>query len=65
MVQPIANVAVVRWCCLMQVLVDPADPLATAEFEAERARLDVRFGDPSVPFARTPSSRYPRSHRAR
>ncbi|WP_279609517.1 hypothetical protein [Burkholderia gladioli] len=29
----------------MQDLTDPADPLATAEFEADQARLDALFGD--------------------
>ncbi|MDN7742234.1 hypothetical protein [Burkholderia gladioli] len=40
-----ANGAFVLWNRLMQDLTDPADPLATAEFEADQARLDALFGD--------------------
>ncbi|MDN7429199.1 hypothetical protein [Burkholderia sp. AU45388] len=52
----LANGAFVLWNRLMQDLTDPADPLSTAEFEADQARLDARFGDTSSPPERTPSS---------
>ncbi|WP_186144358.1 hypothetical protein [Burkholderia gladioli] len=52
-----ANGAFMLWNRLMPDLTDPADPLATVEFEVVRARLDARFGDASRPPERTPSSR--------
>ncbi|KGC20209.1 hypothetical protein [Burkholderia gladioli] len=52
----LANGAFVLWNRLMQDLTDPADPLATAEFEADQARLDALFGDASSPPERAPSS---------
>ncbi|MBW5287735.1 hypothetical protein ACS0X5_21670 [Burkholderia gladioli] len=52
----LANGAFVLWNRLMQDLTDPADPLATAEFEADQARLDALFGDASSPPERGPSS---------
>ncbi|MBU9193004.1 hypothetical protein KTD33_00475 [Burkholderia gladioli] len=65
MYQDFANGAFVFWSRPTQALADPADPLATAEFEADQARLATLFGDAPSPPERTPSSPSPRSRRAR
>ncbi|MCM2485624.1 hypothetical protein ACVCIC_01375 [Burkholderia glumae] len=55
MYQDFANGAFVLWNRLMKDLADPADPLATAEFEADQARLNALIGDAPPPREAAPS----------